>query len=85
MIQPSDTDSNAVDRSIFRHWLLSSLSLAISAVLTLIPLPQDLISLIDASLSLRRSYSQLFADSALMKAESEIGNIGSSDLALSID
>ena len=71
MIQPRTQDATVFERSILPHWPSSSLSLAISAILALIPLPQDPTPLSDASVSLRRSCAQFYACAALKEAEEE--------------
>lgn len=58
------------------YWPQSSLSLALSAILVLIPPSEDSFSMTEASIALRRSYAQLFAQAALASVEKEIDEIG---------
>ncbi|KAJ5690277.1 hypothetical protein N7462_004669 [Penicillium macrosclerotiorum] len=57
-------------------WPRSSLTLALSAILVLIPPSQGPLSMTEASIGVRRSYAQLFAQTALENAEKEIDNLG---------
>lgn len=81
----ANLDNNAIDQSSFAHWPSSSLSLAICAMLTLIPLPQDPSPLSDASMSSRRRYAQYLADAALKKVDSEIDDLAPGERAPYID
>ncbi|KAJ5544029.1 hypothetical protein N7494_005308 [Penicillium frequentans] len=85
MIQPRTQDAIVFERSIFPHWPSSSLSLAISAILALIPLPQDPAPLSDASISLRRSCAQFYAGAALKEAEEEVDELSPGASALCMD
>ncbi|KAJ5186616.1 hypothetical protein N7449_011380 [Penicillium cf. viridicatum] len=85
MIQPRTQDATVFERSIFPHWPSSSLSLAISAILALIPLPQDQTPLSDASISLRRSCAQFYACAALKEAEEEVDELSPGASAFCID
>ncbi|KAJ5945833.1 hypothetical protein N7454_002672 [Penicillium verhagenii] len=57
------------------YWPVSSLSLALSAILVLIPPTPDSTSLTEAAVLLRRSYAQLFAHAALSSVEREIDEL----------
>ncbi|KAJ5939188.1 hypothetical protein N7466_002322 [Penicillium verhagenii] len=57
------------------YWPVSSLSLALSAILVLIPPTPDSSSLTEAAVLLRRSYAQLFAHAALSSVEREIDEL----------
>lgn len=69
-------ESNEARKTDFPYWPQSSLSLALSAILVLIPPAQDPFSMTEASIALRRSYAQLFAQAALASVEKEIDEIG---------
>jgi hypothetical protein len=60
------------------YWPKSSLSLAISAILVLIPPSQHSSQIEEPNFAFRRSYAQLFAQSALVNIEKEIDNLGPS-------
>lgn len=85
MIQPRTQDATVFERSIFPHWPSSSLSLAISAILALIPLPQEPTPLSDASISLRRSCAQFYACAALKEAEEEVDELSPGASAFCMD
>ncbi|PYH85783.1 hypothetical protein BO82DRAFT_139919 [Aspergillus uvarum CBS 121591] len=70
--QPSPGEAGTVDHSCLSYRPLSCLSLALSAVLALIPPPQDGNPSDPCCAWLRRSYSGLFAQSALESAEQDI-------------
>lgn len=65
-------------RTDLPYWPESSLGLALSAILVLIPPSQDLIQMNETNFSLRRSYAQLFAQSALASVEKEFDDLGPS-------
>ena len=58
------------------YWPKSSLGLALSAILVLIPPSQDESQINELNFALRRSYAQLFAQSALATIEKEIDDLG---------
>ncbi|CAG7928703.1 unnamed protein product [Penicillium olsonii] len=62
-------------KSNLPYWPASSLSLAISAMLVLIPAPEDQFPTADISLAYRRCYAQLFAQAALAAVEAEIDDL----------
>jgi hypothetical protein len=64
-----------VDRSCLPYWPTTSLGLALSAILSLIPHPQDPEPSGECHVWLRRSYARLFAQAALSSAEKEIDDI----------
>ncbi|KAJ5747427.1 uncharacterized protein N7511_009123 [Penicillium nucicola] len=57
------------------YWPESSLALALSALMALIPVAEDQLPTTDMSLALRRSYAQLFAQTALAAADKEIDDL----------
>lgn len=63
---------NGADRASLPHWPTSSLTLAMSAILVLIPLPCDNNIFNTSRIYLRRVYAQLFAEAALEKVDCEI-------------
>ncbi|KAJ5546283.1 hypothetical protein N7494_003868 [Penicillium frequentans] len=65
--QPKKTD--------LPYWPVSSLSLALSAILVLIPPIPDSSSMNEPAVLLRRSYAQLFAQAALVSVEREIDEL----------
>ncbi|KAJ5757564.1 uncharacterized protein N7511_006258 [Penicillium nucicola] len=69
--------SNFTDglRNSLPHWPTSSLTLAISAILVLIPLPQDSHLPVDSSTPLKRSLAHLFAEAAFDEVDNEIDRI----------
>ncbi|PYH91602.1 hypothetical protein BO71DRAFT_44932 [Aspergillus ellipticus CBS 707.79] len=72
IFQPSPEVAGTVKLSCLPYQPSSSFSLAVSAILALIPPPQDQDPADPCSVWLRRSYAQLFAQTALHKAENEI-------------
>lgn len=60
------------------YWPESSLGLALSAILALIPPSQHSSQIEESSSALRRSYAQLFAQSALVNVEKEIDDLSPS-------
>ena len=76
-------DTTETKKTDMVYWPKSSLSLALSALLVLIPPVADPLNLVEAGFSLRRSYAQLFAQAALASVEKEIDELGpSSDINL---
>lgn len=69
----SIADSNL--RESLPHWPTSSLTLAITAILTLIPLSRSSHPLVDSNIPLRRSQALLFAEAALEEVHNEIDRI----------
>ena len=61
-----------LSRSSLPHWPGSSLTLAISAIVSLIPLSQDPYALSDSGIRLRRLHAKLYAEAALAEVENEI-------------
>ena len=74
VIRPFGENSQA-EKSQIPHWPESSLALALSAMLVLIPVAEDQLPTTDTSLTLRRSYAQLFAQTALAAVEKEIDDL----------
>ncbi|KAF4237059.1 hypothetical protein CNMCM8980_000809 [Aspergillus fumigatiaffinis] len=72
VFQPSHGLAGTVELSCLPYQPTSSLSLALSAILALIPPPHDRNQSEPCSVWLRRSYAQLFAQAALRMAEKEI-------------
>ncbi|KAJ5782983.1 hypothetical protein N7457_004757 [Penicillium paradoxum] len=65
-------ESTQPEKAHMPYWPTSSLSLALSAMLVLIPTAADQVPVAENSLSLRRSYAQLFAQAALAAVETEV-------------
>ncbi|RAH87435.1 hypothetical protein BO86DRAFT_3144 [Aspergillus japonicus CBS 114.51] len=63
-VQFAQGQVRAIQESSFPHWPASALTLAISAILVSIPLPQDSDPSSESSISLRRSAAQHFAEAA---------------------
>lgn len=63
-------------RADLPYWPKSSLGLALSALLVMIPLSQDPSSMSDMGIFVRRSYAQLFAQAALACVERDTDNLG---------
>ena len=63
-------------RADLPYWPKSSLGLALSALLVLIPLSQDASPMSDMSIFARRSYAQLFAHAALASVERDTDDLG---------
>ncbi|KAJ5654037.1 hypothetical protein N7490_001040 [Penicillium lividum] len=57
------------------YWPVSSLSLALSAILVIIPPISDSSPMTEAAVLLRRSYAQLFAQAALASVEREVDEL----------
>lgn len=74
VIRPFDEASQA-KKSHFAYWPTSSLTLALSAMLVLIPTAEDTFPIAETSLALRRSYAQLFAQAALTAVETETDDL----------
>ncbi|CAG8124819.1 unnamed protein product [Penicillium salamii] len=68
-------ESSEPAKSNLPYWPASSLSLAISAMLVLIPVPEDQFPTADLCLTYRRSYAQIFAQAALTAVETEIDDL----------
>ncbi|GKZ19558.1 hypothetical protein AbraCBS73388_004367 [Aspergillus brasiliensis] len=64
-----------MERSSLPHWPASALTLAISAILALLPLAQDSNPFSESSIYSRRSYAHLFAEAAFSEVEKEMDNI----------
>lgn len=62
-------------KSRMPYWPTSSLTLALSAMLVLIPTSEDTFPIAETSLALRRSYAQLFAQAALTAVETETDDL----------
>lgn len=69
-------ETNEAKKTDLPIWPQSSLSLALSALLVLIPPSQGPFSMTEASIVLRRTYAQLFAQAALASVETEIDDMG---------
>ena len=69
-------ETNEARKTDLPFWPQSSFSLALSALLVLIPPSQGPFSMTEASIVLRRTYAQLFAQAALASVEKEIDDIG---------
>jgi hypothetical protein len=63
-------------RADLPYWPKSSLGLALSALLVMIPSSQDPFPDSEMSILIRRSYAQLFAQAALASVESDIDDLG---------
>ena len=74
MIRPVGEASQPL-KSDLPYWPASSLSLALSAMLVLIPAPEDQFSTTETGFAARRSYAQLFAQAALTAVETEIDDL----------
>ncbi|KAJ5869825.1 tRNA(Ile)-lysidine/2-thiocytidine synthase [Penicillium solitum] len=74
VIRPFDEASQA-KKSRMPYWPTSSLTLALSAMLVLIPTAEDTFPMAETSLALRRSYAQLFAQAALTAVETETDDL----------
>ncbi|KAJ5932308.1 hypothetical protein N7516_006797 [Penicillium verrucosum] len=74
VIRPFNEDSQA-KKSRMPYWPTSSLTLALSAMLVLIPITEDTFPMAETSLALRRSYAQLFAQAALTAVETETDDL----------
>ncbi|KAJ5717045.1 hypothetical protein N7488_002691 [Penicillium malachiteum] len=68
-------NKSAIDRSHLSHWPTSSLTLAISAILALIPLPGDPNPYGTPSIRLRGSHAHLYAEAAFSEVDNEIDGI----------
>lgn len=74
MIRPIG-EASQPHKSDLPYWPASSLSLALSAMLVLIPAPEDQYSTTETEFAARRSYAQLFAQAALTAVETEIDDL----------
>ncbi|KAJ6184552.1 hypothetical protein N7519_005853 [Penicillium mononematosum] len=68
-------ESSQADKSHMPYWPTSSLSLALSAMLVLIPTAEDTFPMAETNLATRRSYAQLFAQAALAAVETETDDL----------
>ncbi|KAJ5634761.1 hypothetical protein N7528_002603 [Penicillium herquei] len=68
-------NESVIDRSCLSYWPTSSLTLAISAILALIPLPDDPNPYSTPSIHLRRLHAHLYADAAFSEVDNEIDGI----------
>jgi hypothetical protein len=68
-------ESSQADKSHMPYWPTSSLSLALSAMLVLIPMAEDTFPMAETNLATRRSYAQLFAQAALAAVETETDDL----------
>ncbi|KAJ6013763.1 hypothetical protein N7540_008354 [Penicillium herquei] len=66
---------SVIDRSCLSYWPTSSLTLAISAILALIPFPADPNSFNTLSVNLRRPHAHLYAEAAFSEVDNEIDGI----------
>jgi hypothetical protein len=76
-------DSSQPSKSDLPHWPTSSLSLALSALLVMVPVAEDRFPVAEISLALKRSYAQLFAQAALAAVEAEIDNLSPASPSMS--
>lgn len=65
-------------KSDMSYWPTSSLTLALSAILVIIPVSEDERPETEPSLAARRSYAQIFAQAALATVETEIDDLSPS-------
>ncbi|KAE8381213.1 hypothetical protein BDV26DRAFT_101677 [Aspergillus bertholletiae] len=75
VFQPPPTEAGTIDQSCLPYWPTTSLSLALSAILSLIPPPQDSHPSGECHVWMRRSYARLYAQAALSSAEKEIDDL----------
>ncbi|KAJ5152365.1 hypothetical protein N7492_010660 [Penicillium capsulatum] len=79
--QPTLTRSSSefleANKADLPYWPKSSLSLALSAILVLVPHPRDQNPMDESSVFFRRTYAQFFAQAALSAVENETDNIAS--------
>ncbi|OJZ88121.1 hypothetical protein ASPFODRAFT_205282 [Aspergillus luchuensis CBS 106.47] len=75
VVEVPSINTGSIDRSSLPHWPASALTLAISAVLVLIPLPQDSDAFSDSSVQSRRSYAQMYAEAAFSEVDKEMDRI----------
>ncbi|KAF7590238.1 hypothetical protein BBP40_003122 [Aspergillus hancockii] len=75
VFQPRPAEAGTVDQSCLPYWPMTSLGLALSAILALIPPPQDPEPSGECHVWLRRSYARLYAQAALSSAEKEIDDL----------
>ncbi|CAG8909219.1 unnamed protein product [Penicillium egyptiacum] len=68
-------ESSQPEKSHMPYWPTSSLSLALSAILVLIPTAEDTFPMTETNAALRRSYAQLFAQAALAAVEAETDDL----------
>ncbi|GMF67064.1 unnamed protein product [Aspergillus oryzae] len=75
VFQPPAAEAGTVDQSCLPYWPTTSLSLALSAILCLIPPPQDPQPSGECHVWMRRAYARLYAQAALSIAEKEIDDL----------
>ena len=75
VFQPPAAEAGTVDQSCLPYWPTTSLSLALSAILSLIPPPQDPQPSGECHVWMRRAYARLYAQAALSSAEKEIDDL----------
>ncbi|KAJ5098446.1 hypothetical protein N7532_005447 [Penicillium argentinense] len=73
---PGESNTTELKKTDLPYWPESSLSLALSALLVLIPPSHDQAPTKGSTFAARRAYAQLFAQSALSKIEQEIDDLG---------
>lgn len=66
------TDPEDPKEADLPYWPTSPLSLALSAILVLIPPSPDIFPINNSGIVLRRSYAQIFAQAALLSIEKEL-------------
>ncbi|RAK98127.1 uncharacterized protein BO80DRAFT_427634 [Aspergillus ibericus CBS 121593] len=75
---PQSPHANA---SLLPYWPTSSLGLAVAAILALIPHPGDVYAAHEEAVTLRRSYADLYARSALETVEDSLESFSEMDLS----
>ncbi|GMG02195.1 unnamed protein product [Aspergillus oryzae var. brunneus] len=75
VFQPPAAEAGTVDQSCLPYWPTTSLSLALSAILCLIPPPRDPQPSGECHVWMRRAYARLYAQAALSIAEKEIDDL----------
>ncbi|KAE8149496.1 hypothetical protein BDV25DRAFT_125848 [Aspergillus avenaceus] len=81
VFQPPPAEAGTIDKSSLPYWPTTSFTLALSALLALIPPPQDSNPSAMCHVWLRRSYAHVYAEAALSKAESEIDDLQATNIA----
>lgn len=71
-----------LNRASLPYWPRSSLTLAISAILSLIPLSQEPYALSDSAMRSRRLHAHLYAEAALVEVENEIDQLSSTTTSI---
>ncbi|PYI08373.1 Zn(II)2Cys6 transcription factor [Aspergillus sclerotiicarbonarius CBS 121057] len=74
-------EASHANASLLPFWPSSSLGLALAAILALIPPPGDVHGADDGAVTLRRSYADLYARSALESSEDSLESSSEMDLA----